>query len=520
MGFKLAELYTEIRAHDAHFRKQMSAIQRICGVTQQRMEKLGRAAKWMLLGLVGAGTLAVRAFAKQEEAERVLAQALDDTGQSAAAYLERLKQIAAATQQVTVYSDEQILQAMTLATNYDVLANEMEKFVQQAIGIVQMRGGQLKLADAIRYVVFAQRGLFGELSQSMPVLMTVNTQTEKMALFNKLAAQGWSQAQEAAKTTAGVFAQLKNLLSDLAETLGAALLPYIKDVVAGLKELLPGLIEWVKINKDAIARTALFAAKLLLIVTIAPKIIAALMAVGSAFRTVGMIIGFAAGSMGLGGAIAGLIGLLVGAGGLVYAARSAQYAWRHFREELAATKLPTDIVGAAMKFLEEKGLVGAETERKRLYAQIQALGAKRRPLAADVAAYEEQQRAMAERGQVLWRVTPTEQRAREAQPQLAQIDEELRTLIEKWKIAAEAVDQAYKEWWGKRGRAPGKPPPGAKEEAPRARILTDAFAVIRTLQQSLLKGKDKQDQQISEQKKTNEHLRNIESKIGAQPVLT
>jgi len=225
MAKRGGEVYIDITGHSGKLDKNMKKVERRAESMGSRLTHSARRAKLAYLAVAAAIGVVLKKYMDQEKAEALLDSALASSGQNVKERSRQLRQLAVEMQELTIYGDEHTLQAMTLATNYGVLAGQMEQVVKQAMGLVALRGGQLKLADAIRYVVFAHRGLFGELGQSLPILRTANTAQEKMVLFQKLTAAGWKQVRKEQASELGQLLSMKNRWGDVAERIGKTVMP-------------------------------------------------------------------------------------------------------------------------------------------------------------------------------------------------------------------------------------------------------------------------------------------------------
>ena len=200
------------------------------------MAKVGRKmTMFVTLPLVAGAGLAVRAFMQQEAAEADMESTLKSLGHEVAGNLARFKGFAAEMQKATVYGDEFTLGLMTQALNLGSSTDALEQNTKMSIGLAKAL--KMDVATALRYTILATQGEFTMLNRYLPALRATDDATEKMAIVTNVAAAGFKQAEDYAKTAAGRFKQLGNDMGDVAEKPGKVLADCLVGIVAKLKEL-------------------------------------------------------------------------------------------------------------------------------------------------------------------------------------------------------------------------------------------------------------------------------------------
>lgn len=210
-------------------------------------DKIVRYAKWGALALAGALTLAARAAMKQEDAQFLLAAALKISGEWTQKLENRLKVFASGIQQATIYGDELILSLMQQQKSLGVSADKLEEAAKMAVGLATATGKDI--STMAMYTAMAMQGEFTLLRRYIPALRATTDRTEQLAILTKFAADGFKLAEERAKTASGALRQMWNALGDVAEVIGAALLPGVKDTAKEIKK-------WAEDNQQRIARWA------------------------------------------------------------------------------------------------------------------------------------------------------------------------------------------------------------------------------------------------------------------------
>lgn len=161
---------------------------------------------------------AVEAAGVQEQAERKLQEALQQTGQYTDANFEKLKQYASEIQRVSTVGDETVLTLMQLGTSMGVQVDQLDDASKKAIGLSKAYGVDLK--SAMKMVALARQGEYTMLQRYIPQIRGVTDETEKAAIANQAMADGWKVAQSEVQTFPGKVEQLKNSFGDMLETVG------------------------------------------------------------------------------------------------------------------------------------------------------------------------------------------------------------------------------------------------------------------------------------------------------------
>ena len=206
-------------------------------------DRIVRIAKYGALALAGALTLATRAAMKQEDAQFLLMAALKISGEYTKELEERFKAFAASVQQATVYGDEEILALMQLQKSLGVTADKLELAAKQAIGLATATGRDIR--SMAMYIALAQQGEFTMLRRYIPALRATTDETEQLEIITRVCAEGFKLAEERAKTASGALRQMWNAVGDVAEVIGGALLPVVKDTAKGVKK-------WAEDNQEQI----------------------------------------------------------------------------------------------------------------------------------------------------------------------------------------------------------------------------------------------------------------------------
>ncbi len=266
-----ASVTANLVVRDQQFQSKLHRAVQTMNKVAARMQNVADRAKRMLLVGGAAAAVFVKLAADQQKAEAMMEAGLAGTGDSIEQWSAKLKKVASEIQKVTVHGDEFVLQQMASASALGVNADKLEETIKLAIGLAQVMGTDL--TAAVRYAVMAQQGEFTMLQRYIPAIRKAQTETAKMAAILEAAARGWGMAEAEAKTFWGRLIQLKNSLGDVGEALGATLIPYISRAVDKLREVIPRIEAWIKVNGELIVKNAALIAGGLLLLAVLPRLL-------------------------------------------------------------------------------------------------------------------------------------------------------------------------------------------------------------------------------------------------------
>ena len=229
MAEKVGDAYVELGTRD----QQLTA-----GLSRglRAVQGFAVAASGIFAGVAAArGVLGfTKAAQTQEDAVEGLASALRVYGEDVKSLLPQLTKFASSIQKVTKFGDESTLALMTSIRNLGVQGSALQQATKDAIGLATALNMDSK--TAARYTALAKQGEFTILQRYVPALRTATTQSEKLAIVTELMNRGFKQAQDQAKTTSGVMAQIANNAGDVREEVGFLALKFAS-ADANLKSL-------------------------------------------------------------------------------------------------------------------------------------------------------------------------------------------------------------------------------------------------------------------------------------------
>jgi len=248
----IGDAYVDIGARTGAFDHGMRNVERRLSRIGSQMATAGRRmTATMTVPLVGIGTMATRAFMKQESAVTSLRAALIANGDDVDRLLPKYEKFASAIQEVTTMGDETTLALMAQIRNLGVQEDALEEATKGAIGLSKALG--LASDSAARYTALAMQGEFTVLQRYVPALRTAETEAEKLAIVQDLMAKGFKQAELAAQDNAGQMKQAANAAGDFAESVGGAIAKSFgfKDAASGLKSVFQDLQSRIEGATDA-----------------------------------------------------------------------------------------------------------------------------------------------------------------------------------------------------------------------------------------------------------------------------
>lgn len=254
---KVTDLMIKITADAATFK---AATQSATRASQQMADRISKNMRKVGAAMSAAVTLPLTLLAKssiqaadiQAKAEAKVQQALLQTGNAAGYTLDQLKKLAAETQSKTLFGDEEILSGVTAKLlSFTNITGENFRRLQ---GLVLDFSTQMKV-DASQAAVTLGKALNNPIkatTQLNRVGITFTEQEKKKIkaltdagraaeaqalILDKLNSMYGGQAEAAAKTGAGAIKQMQNAWSDLKETIGTVLMPYVVALANRLKAL-------------------------------------------------------------------------------------------------------------------------------------------------------------------------------------------------------------------------------------------------------------------------------------------
>jgi hypothetical protein len=241
MAYKLATAFVDFVARMSSFDKGIKEVQNDLSRFMSRFQALG-SAFGISLGIgaaVAASYRFIEAAVESIEVETRMRSVLKATGEAAGFNAEQILKMVGALQQTTVYGDEALIGAATNLMKFDRVAGDtFERALKLSTDLAATGFGSVEAAsqalgralqDPVRGVMALRRaGIILDKSQKAQIETMVKHGRilEAQALILNMVADKTAGAAEAfAKTPAGQWKQLKEILGDIAEDFGKRILP-------------------------------------------------------------------------------------------------------------------------------------------------------------------------------------------------------------------------------------------------------------------------------------------------------
>jgi hypothetical protein len=254
---KLGDLFVQVDA------KGVSKVNRELGNAEKGAHQASKAMDMLKNALAGIGSYviinAIRNVAEQiinltmmhESALAKLTQQLENHNEATMENIEALKKQAQALQQVTTFSNDQILSAQAMLASFNLTTEQLKRMTPRLLDVAIMTenttGQMADLNSVAKMVGVALSGQVGQLTrmgiklnETQKALWGVADEQERFNLLLQIFdsnAKGLSTS--VGKTFKGSVAQLKNEIEDIGKQIGEELLPDLKELMVVLKELVP-----------------------------------------------------------------------------------------------------------------------------------------------------------------------------------------------------------------------------------------------------------------------------------------
>lgn len=231
-------------------------------------DKMIHYAKLAGVAIIGAFALVTRAAMKQEDAINRLNITLKATGYAAGFTAAQLLDQAKALQQVTRFGDETITAMQTMLLTFkNIKGDEFKRATEAALDMataeaavsgraVDLTATSIRLGKALNDPILGISALsrvgvqFTEQQKNLikTLVLTGKTAEAQQVILTELEGEFGGMARDV-NTASGALKQMWNALGDVAERIGQAFLPGIKDTARAIKE-------WAERNEERIGRWA------------------------------------------------------------------------------------------------------------------------------------------------------------------------------------------------------------------------------------------------------------------------
>ena len=232
----MSTLKVQIGAELRQLEQGLSRVSRQVSDVGKQMSDMGKTLSTRVTApIVAFGALTVRAFGKQEDAERRLRAALQANGREVDGLFNRYNKFAQEMQRTTVIGDETTLAMLQQAESLGLTADSAERAVRNSIAMQSAFG--VSAESAIRYTAALEQGNATMLTRYIPTLRDIEDETERAAEAQRVLGNAFQVAEAEAQGSRGQLIQLKNAVGDLMEVIGGVVSEAILPFVQRLKEL-------------------------------------------------------------------------------------------------------------------------------------------------------------------------------------------------------------------------------------------------------------------------------------------
>lgn len=201
--------------------------------------------------MVAIGAKSIKLAQEQELAEARLESIAKKVTKATDAQVQSLKDLAAATQEVTTFGDEVLITGQSQLLSFGLQAEQVEQLTGSLADLLAANKGidatSQDAIDAANLLGKAFSGQAGSLSRvgiilddTQAEILKTGTASEKTAALVQIMDQNYGGlAETLAKTTAGQMKQAKNAIGDIGERLGTKLLPILTKVLNWVTRNLP-----------------------------------------------------------------------------------------------------------------------------------------------------------------------------------------------------------------------------------------------------------------------------------------
>lgn len=230
---KLASLIIKIQANGAQAEAELKKMERKVQDVGKSVKRIGdNMTKYVTVPLTALGALSVKVANTQLQAEAKLLTALKGRED----VQKRLMAQASELQSRSLFGDEAIIEQQAYLAALGLSEQQISATIEAAAQLSAALG--IDLTSAVKNLAKTYGGMTGELGESIPALKSLTKEQLMAGEAIKYVNENYKGfAETAAAIGAGPLVQLKNKLGDLAEQVGAILLPVLDKLVSLLSRL-------------------------------------------------------------------------------------------------------------------------------------------------------------------------------------------------------------------------------------------------------------------------------------------
>ena len=252
---KLGEAWVEMLLRDSKYKRDLKNVEKqtnraVAGMSKS-FKKLGGAiagafAAYKVVDFVRSS---LDAYAKQERAERELADAMKHRGVYTQRAFEHLKDYAAALQKASTFGDEEIMVVQRMLTQFGAEGQMLDKLTMATIDLATAK--KMDLTAAADLVAKAVGSSTNALSRYGIVVEGAAGSTERAASLVKNTEKIFGGSAKAALNTyEGAMKQISMAWGDMMEKLGKPLADVLRKLSPEIVKVVNNMGEWLKDNQS------------------------------------------------------------------------------------------------------------------------------------------------------------------------------------------------------------------------------------------------------------------------------
>jgi hypothetical protein len=257
-------------------------------------DKISAAAAVGLAGIVAFSAMSVKKAAEMETAQRRLSQIVKTSTGASDAQVSALIRQAEALEEVGVVSKGAIIHAQGQLAAFDLQTESIEKLIPSMLNYAVAEKGINASAGDLQSVTNglaqALQGNFAALTKAGFVLddytkglIANGTESERVAALAGILDSTYGGLNETLRdTTEGQLFALKNQFENIAENVGAALIPAIRDLMKSIEPVIKQVADWIKQNPELTAEIVKWTAATLAVIAAISPLIGIIGALGGA----------------------------------------------------------------------------------------------------------------------------------------------------------------------------------------------------------------------------------------------
>ena len=256
-AYKLQIIIDAVDRASKTLKKQERSLKHWAAANKAQFKAVGLAAGGALAALGYGAYKAIKAFDKQQKAEKQLNAVLKSTHHAAGLTAEEVKKMAASFQKATTYGDEEVLAGQNMLLTFtkigkDIFPAATQTMLDMSVALGQdMKQSAIQLGKALNDPILGMTNLrrvgvnFSDAQVEVvkQMVKTGDVAAAQRLILKELHTEFGGSAEAARDTFGGALKALMNVIGDLMEKVGAALIPVLMDLLKTVQNNMPFLTQ-------------------------------------------------------------------------------------------------------------------------------------------------------------------------------------------------------------------------------------------------------------------------------------